>query len=103
MRIDFERTGGFAGMILQAIIDTNELPEEEANELRQLIEEANFFALPPTIKSASGADQFTYRLTVIASVRQHSVEVSDGAVPDSMRPLINRLTTLARTNQRSRK
>ncbi|MCC7445976.1 MAG: hypothetical protein IT324_01105 [Anaerolineae bacterium] len=103
MRIDFERSGGFAGMILRATIDTGDLPEADANDLRQLIEEANFFALPPTITSASGADQFTYRLTVIALVRQHSVEVSDGAAPDTLRPLLNRLTTLARANQRSQR
>ncbi len=101
MRIDFERTGGFAGLRLATTVDTDDLPVEEANELRQLVETAHFFALPPTLKSTAGADRFVYKLTVEAEVRQHSVEVGEGAAPDSLRPLIDRLTTLARTNQRS--
>jgi hypothetical protein len=96
MRINFERSGGFVGMRITATIDTESLPADEAAELRQLVESAGFFDLPPTISSTTGADQFTYVLTVESESRQHRVEVKDGGVPPSLRPLLQRLTSLAR-------
>jgi hypothetical protein len=96
MRINFERSGGFAGMRVTATIDTDSLPADEAAELLQLVESAGFFDLPTTIPSTVGADQFTYQLTVQSESRQHRVEVREGGVPPSLRPLLQRLTSLAR-------
>ncbi len=98
MRIQFERSGGFAGMRLTATIDTDALAPDEARELQALIEAARFFDLPAVIASPTpGADQFQYRLNVETAERRHTVEVGDAAAPDTLQPLLRKLTTLARS------
>jgi hypothetical protein len=98
MRIHFERTGGFAGMRIAATVDTESLPPEEARELHQLVADASFFDLPPVMTAPTpGADQFQYKLTVEAKGRQHTVEVGDATVVETLWPLLRRLTVLARS------
>ena len=100
MRIDFERSGGFAGMLVQVTIDTASLPPAEADKLHKLVESANFFALAAQITPApGGADQFQYVITVEEGDRLHTVETGDGAAPDSLRPLLRELTILARSHK----
>jgi hypothetical protein len=102
MRIHFERSGGFTGMRLEAAIDTQVLSPDEAENLHLLIEEAGFFDLPPELSApVPGADQFQYRLTVETAEREHSIAISDGAVPDTLQPLIRRLTILSRSARAS--
>ncbi|MBW4495206.1 MAG: hypothetical protein KME26_19380 [Oscillatoria princeps RMCB-10] len=97
MRINFERTGGFAGMRLATVADTNTLPPEEANQLRRLVDAADFFHLPPTITSPTPvADRFQYRLAVEENGQQHTVTVSERALPAPLRPLIEWLLAAAR-------
>lgn len=97
MRISFERTGGFAGTRLTTIVDTATLPIEEANHLHQLVKAADFFHLPTTITSpTSQPDRFQYKLVVEAKSRQHTVNVSEQAVPDALKLLIEWLLEAAR-------
>jgi hypothetical protein len=98
MRIEFERTGGFAGMKLRATIQAEALPPEQAQELASLMAAADFFNLPGAITAPRpGADQFIYRVTVEDAGRRHTVQTSDIAAPETLRPLLQRLVTLART------
>lgn len=102
MRVHFERSGGFAGMRMAATIDSQTLSSEEAGALRQMVEAAGFFDLPVTIAAPQpGADRFLYRLTVEVEGREHTIEVSDAAVPTSLRPLLDWLTAAARKAQRA--
>ncbi len=102
MRIHFERTGGFAGMGMAATIDTGSLSQEEAAQLRDLVEAAGFFDLPAEVTGPErGADRFLYRLTVEMEGRRHTVRTSDAAVPAALRPLIDWLTKAARKARRS--
>lgn len=97
MRMTFERTGGFAGITLTKVFDTADLPENEANQLRQLVDAANFFRLPKTITSNSKQpDRFQYQLKVEDNGKQHTVEVSEQAAPGTLRPLLDWLMTAAR-------
>jgi hypothetical protein len=97
MRVTFERSGGFAGMIMTKAFDTANLPDHEAKQLCQMVEAANFFRLPKTIKSNNPQpDRFQYQLTVEDNGKQHTVEVGEQSVPGTMRPLIDWLTTAAR-------
>jgi hypothetical protein len=97
MRVTFERTGGFAGITLTKVVDTATLPENEANHLRQLVDAADFFGLPEIIKSNnSPVDRFQYQLTVEDNGKQHIVEVSEQAMPATLKPLIEWLMAAAR-------
>ena len=97
MRIQFERTGGIAGMHIAATVETESLPPDEAQSLHDLVKAARFFDLPAVIEPPqSGADQFKYKLTVESEGRQHTVEVGDASAPETLQPLLRRLTVLAR-------
>lgn len=99
MRMTFERTGGFAGITMTKVVDTTTLPDHEANQLRQLVDAADFFRLPKTITSKSRQpDRFQYQLTAEDNGKQHTVEVSEQAVPGTLRPLIEWLMAAARRN-----
>jgi hypothetical protein len=90
-------------MRVAAVIDTTSLSPEEAQDLQGLVDAAQFFDLPSHIASpAPAVDQFEYKLAVRTSSpeageRQHAVRVGDAAVPETLQPLLRRLTVLART------
>lgn len=99
MRIFFERSGGFMGLNINTTVDTQALPDTEALSLEQMIQETQFFDLPENLKdSTKGADQFSYTLRVETLEQDHTVHTTDVTAPDSLRPLLSRLTYLARQN-----
>ena len=101
MRIYFERTGGFMGLSLQTAVDTAVLSEEDAHHLQQMIDETHFFDLPEELDGTGGVDAFNYTLTVETEERRHTVHTNDESAPDTLQPLLRRLTMLARSHPRS--
>lgn len=103
MKIDFTRSGGFAGMRLAVQIDTDTLPSTEAHRLRSLIEAAHFFNLPTSLKSSlPGGDRFQYRIKVEERGKRKEVFSDEAAVPETLRPLLDYLADWARSSQRRR-
>lgn len=97
MQLTFERTGGFAGMKMTKVIDTETLPADEANQMRRLVDAADFFRLPATITAKTPQpDRFGYRITVQDGDKQHTVAVTEQAVPGTLRPLLECLMAVAR-------
>jgi len=96
MRISLERTGGFAGITKKTTVDTAELPANEAKTLPQLVEAADLFRLPERITSPNPqSDRFQYKLTVEDNGKQHTVTVSEAALPGTLRPLIEWLQNIS--------
>lgn len=97
MKINFERTGGFAGIRITAMLDTELMPQEDASHLEKMVDVSNFFILPEVLPAPEkGADYFQYRLTVELERQKHTVEVSEASVPDELRPLVNLMMEEAR-------
>jgi hypothetical protein len=97
MRASLERTGGFAGLRLTSVADTDTLDADDAKRLQELIDEADFFKLPETVAPKKPQpDRFQYRLTVEDNKRKHTVNISEAAIPPNVRPLTDFLTRLAR-------
>jgi hypothetical protein len=97
MRIEFERSGGFAGLRLSGRVDTSELPAEQACPLEELVAAAQFWDLPGEIQGdRREADRFEYVVTVVAEDRRHTVQVGESAMSEEMRALIDAVTRLAR-------
>ena len=97
MHIELERTGGVTGVRFAATMDTDTLTPAEAAKVRQLVDESSFFRLPARLTASTpGADRFQYRLTVRAADRSHTVDISEGALPAALRPLIDWLMAEAR-------
>jgi hypothetical protein len=90
MHIQFERSGGFGGLRLSQSIDTDTLPPAEAKRAEEIVHAADFFALP---ESAAGppqhADTFQYKLTIEKGDQRHTVRMAEGAVPETMKPLLD--------------
>ena len=97
MRIYFERSGGMMGKPMTATVDTKTLSSDEATAWREMVLESSFFSLPETlIAEPEGQDQFQYKVVVEVEEVSHTVEMTDGAAPDSVRPLLRRLTIATR-------
>ena len=101
MHIEFTRTGGFAGIRLTTSVNTQDLAAEQASTLDKLVSDAGFFKLPEQLQSESSArDRFQYALTISSGQQTHSITVNDAAAPESLRPLLNYLTTLAMVSKK---
>jgi hypothetical protein len=103
LRISFERSGGFAGITMKTAVDEKDLTPGEAQKLRQLVEEADFFNSPGKIMSQSPQpDRFQYELRLEEKDRQHTVTVSEEAMPTKLKPLVNWLMEKARQTKKGK-
>ncbi len=100
LRIYFERTGGFAGIGLKTSVDIADITSEEAQELRKMLEGADFFNLPSKIVSPSPQpDRFQYKLKVEEEGRQHTVTISEEAMPAGLNPMVRWLMVRVRKGE----
>jgi hypothetical protein len=97
MRITLERIGGFAGLRMTRVINTDILSSDDANRFHQLVDEADFFHQPEEIvASTPRPDRFQYKLRVEDGSMKHTVTVSEGAMSQTLRLLVERITTTKR-------
>jgi len=96
MRIEFTRSGGYAGIRVNRTFDTEQLPQAEGQQLDQLVDAANFFSLPETLQSG-GADKFQYKISVERDGKTHTVQADERAAPAPLASLIKKLEAAART------
>lgn len=101
LRISIERTGGVAGITIATAVDVKDLSSDEAQKLRQMVEESDFFKLPEKITSRSPQpDRFQYELKIEDNGRQHTVTVSEEVVPAKLQSLVKWLMEKARQTRR---
>jgi len=99
--ITFERSGGFANIRFAADFELDELPDDQAHQLKELFDDLDFDELPENlIKDGSVADGFTYVITVESKQRKHTVTTDDTSAPEKMPPLFDLLTQIARQRMR---
>lgn len=99
MHVDFESSGGYANIKLKYHGNTDELPEETANKLIQLVESSGIFDLKENeiAPSISGPpDVLYYNLTIHEGNKRVSSSFNDVTAPGSLRPLLSFLRKLAR-------
>jgi len=95
--VSYERTGGFAGMKKSIEISSDTLSIDDKTQLIQLIKDSGFFELDSNNDpSQSSADQFNYKITVIQSDKEKTLEMNDATVSDNLRPLITFLNRKTR-------
>ena len=87
MRITFKTEGGFAyfpGLAKPFAFDINDLSKKDVKKLQNLIDKAEFFALPATIgKVPSGAaDMQQQTLTIEDGSKTHTVKMVSDASSD---------------------
>jgi len=96
MQIQFERSGGFMGLSLKTAVDTAELTIKEAQEWEEMLTAAGFFDLPSNLETEIGADRLIYKMTVVTTEQKHTALCTDEDAPEELRPLLRRLTIMAR-------
>lgn len=89
MHITIQRTGGFTAIPVTKTVDVAAMPPNEATQLRQMVEGADFFNLPSAITSTPQPDRFTYQISVEQDGKRHSVTVGETAMPPGIKPLVD--------------
>jgi len=96
-RVKFERTGGFAGIRFAADFEPGDLPDDQARQLLDLLDDLDFDELPEQLMASENVpDGFTYSITVESNKRTHTVTTGDASAPDEMQPLFDLLTKIAK-------
>lgn len=97
MTIQFERSGGFAGTTQRYSVSLETLAEEDRRKVTELVANAHFFDLPATIRAATGADRFQYKIAISSDQGTHQVQVDQGVAPVGLQSLIDWLQAAARS------
>lgn len=99
-RIQYERTGGFAGIRFAADFKPDELPDEQSKELFDLLDDLDFDELPEKMLDDNVPDGFTYSITIQSSKKSHTVITGDTSAPEKMQELLQLLNRIARNQMR---
>jgi hypothetical protein len=88
MKVTLVQSGGFANTQRRYTVDTVD-PLVDETSVSDLIASARFVELPPVIGGElDGADRKQYVITVDTGDRQHAVRTFDGAIPETLQPLL---------------
>ena len=97
IHIEFERSGGFTGRSTRLNIDGRDLDPGEAEALLHLIEGSGFFEVIAFESSIMNLpDQFRYQITIEHAGKSRTLALTEGHMPELLRPLINHLVAMAR-------
>ena len=99
--INYQQSGGFAGISRSIEIDSDTLDAEEQVRLEQLINDADFFELEvDSLKTNGLPDEYQYVIVIEKEGKKRSISVRDSLMPDKLRPLINYLSRKTRSIKR---
>ena len=98
MRVQLKMEGGlayFPGLSQPITIDSETLPAQAADKLKQLLDAVHFFDLPSVInKPPSGAaDYYQYTITVDDDGKHHTVRLTDPIADAHLQALLTFLKT----------
>ena len=100
MNVEYKVEGGlafFPGLSKPVLIDSDNLPAKDANELRQLIDNAHFFDIPPVATVPKGAaDYRRYTITVEDGLRRHTIQLTDPISDPHLQALLDYLNQVRR-------
>jgi hypothetical protein len=90
IRIELERSGGFAGITRRASVDTSALPADQANRIAELVRRVDFTALAAKAGGPPRApDRFQYDLDIHHGGQHHRLTFGERAVTPELRPLLD--------------
>ena len=95
MRVRFQQSGGYAGLIRGCEFDTESLPPREARVLRFLVKKSNIKGNQRFI-TKDARDLRTYSITVELNEESNNVSFDEMTVPEEVRELLNFLESRAK-------
>jgi hypothetical protein len=93
MRVELQTEGGmayFPGLNKPVVVDSGDLPKEQATQLQQLIDSARFFELPAASRAIpkGAADLRRYTIKVEDGRRRRTVRLNDPVEDTHLQALI---------------
>ena len=96
LKIDFKRSGGFAGVELTTCVDADELSEDESKDVRAMVERLDLDRMPRGGGSGPGVpDRFVYELKIEHGERTVDVCLGEAELPEDLKPLVRDLVKRA--------
>jgi hypothetical protein len=94
MRVEMQIEGGiayFPGLNKPVVMDSSDLPKEQADQFKQLMASTHFFDLPAASRSLpkGAADTRRYTITVEDGRRRRTVRLNDPVEDSQMQALID--------------
>ena len=94
MRVRFQQSGGYAGLIRGCEFDTESLPPDEARLLRSLVKKSNIKGSKRYV-TRDARDLRTYSITIEKNEESDSISFDDMSVPKEVRELLSFLESRA--------
>ncbi len=98
MRVEYKCSGGYGGLRLSYLGETDELPSEEAKQLFDLIEASGVFDMTQkqlSKKSQNIPDDFSCQLTILKAGQKKTLSFNELSAPSNLRRLSVHLRKLA--------
>ena len=95
LRIEFQRSGGFAGLTMRTEVDTSKLPPEDAEVFERLVESLERSGVGDS-SPAGKPDRFQYELTVTRGTKSRRFRLGEQDLTPEARELVSLLVERAR-------
>jgi hypothetical protein len=95
MKVRFDQSGGFAGLLRGCELDTSTLPPDEAKQLEMLVKASEMPATGEFLSNSS-RDLHQYEITIEDGASIRSVIMDDESLPASAKPLVGYLKKCAK-------
>ena len=95
LRVSFEQSGGFAGLLKGCVLDADELPADESAELRRLVAASGLDVSREDL-SRNARDRRQLAITIDRGGERVAIVCDDGCTPEGARPLVAFLAARAR-------
>jgi len=95
VRVYFKQAGGLGGWVSEYVADTSTLAAADVQQLRQFIDESDFFHLPEEVGNGTPlADGYRFTVFLAVGRRNHTVQTYEGVGPPESPPLWELITWL---------
>jgi hypothetical protein len=88
MRVYFRKSGGFAAMFVGFILDTDEKPGPEAEELKSLVQSSGIMS-KRDMRMEKARDVYLYTWQITENGKDHSVTIDQLSMPEEVKPLLD--------------
>lgn len=105
MEIEFERSGGFAGIVITSNLNTDKLSLDDRQQIESMLSKSAFFSLKSDVNSDTvspdgkrPADYFKYKITIRDGDRIQSVQTTELTKNVELKKLADYLSKMALQN-----
>ena len=95
LKVTFEQSGGFAGLVKGCCLDADALPADESAELRRLVAASGLDVSREDL-SRGARDRRQIAITIERGGERVAIVCDDGCTPEGARPLVAFLAARAR-------